>query len=1176
MSRFKTAVVCRNVAGSGKHVLQAALSSASLLAIAFGSVPAWADGGTGPFIVGATAGAGGVDGTLAQATGLDGAFAPNASSGASGGGGAVDLTTGNGAPGGARGGGGIDITGQVRITPQVLGTAGATGAAGLVVTTATDLSTAITGGAGGAGQVTVDILNSAGGGGNTAGGGGGGGVGISAAAALTIAATGRVTGGAGAAGVANGGASGGGGAGVFSTALVTVAAGGQITGGMSGSATATVAGGGGGMGVLLAAGSGLINSGTILGGLGGAGGTVGIGGAGDGGAGVWVTGGGTVVNASGASITGGVGGKGKFSASGSRGGLGGEGVKGIDITLINAGAITAGMGGVSTGGPVLGQANAVTFLGGVNALEIQAGSVISGNVVAFSAADTLRLGGSANASFDVSQVGAAAQYRGFGIYEKTGASIWTLTGATTAVTPWTMTAGVLQAGSDGALGDRAGKLTFNGGTLENTASFNSTRDVTVNDAGGIIQTDADLTLSGTVSGTGTLTKTGAGNLILTINSANTGGIVVTAGAVELATGGNVTGNVANDDALVFGGTGALTLGGVISGSGTVSQSGTGTTTLSANNSYAGGTTITAGTLAGSASSFGSGAILNDAALVIDQPADAAFANTIDGSGSFTKEGAGRLNYTGTGSFSGSTTVAAGLLSVNGSLANSAVTVASGGALGGNGTVGATTIQTGAFVAPGNSIGTLHIDGAFVQSAGSTYRVEVDPNSNTSDLIAVDGAATLQSGAGLSVAKYVPGDYRPGTVYKVLSASGGLTGTYAVSGQTSGVSAFLALKDSYDANNAYLTVVQTGSLATAAETPNQQAVAQALDSQSQTAPTNPMVGAVLNSPDAPSARAAFDQLAGQSQASAQAALLGNGLYMREVAFDRLRDVICVPGTTQQSRCQAHGLSIWEQGFGGWGGIAGNANASGLNHSSAGFLVGADVPAEDWRLGFFGGYSHGDFHLTASGAAGGSDDYHLGAYGGTLLGDVALRLGGSYSWSGVTSDRAVLIGNFRDALRATYNGGTTQVFGELGYGMAMDGMMFEPFANLTYVGLHTEGFTEAGGAAALTVRANTTENMIATLGVRPSLDVDLGGFGGTLRGLAGWRHTFGSVTPDAQVSFAGGNVFGVSGVSIARDAAALEAGFDVGLADQVSLGLTYGGQFSGKSTDQTARGTLRVSF
>ena len=36
-------------------------------------------------------------------------------------------------------------------------------------------------------------------------------------------------------------------------------------------------------------------------------------------------------------------------------------------------------------------------------------------------------------SFDVSKIGAAAQYRGFGIFQKTGSSTWTLTGATAAV-----------------------------------------------------------------------------------------------------------------------------------------------------------------------------------------------------------------------------------------------------------------------------------------------------------------------------------------------------------------------------------------------------------------------------------------------------------------------------------------------------------------------------------------------------------------------------------------------------------------------------------------------------------------------------------------------------------------------------------------------------------------------
>jgi subtilase-type serine protease len=195
---------------------------------------------------------------------------------------------------------------------------------------------------------------------------------------------------------------------------------------------------------------------------------------------------------------------------------------------------------------------------------------------------------------------------------------------------------------------------------------------------------------------------------------------------------------------------------------------------------------------------------------------------------------------------------------------------------------------------------------------------------------------------------------------------------------------------------------------------------------------------------------------------------------------------------------------------------------------------------------------------------------------LLGDVALRLGASYSWSGITTDRAVLIGTFADALHGVYNGDTTQVFGELGYRMAMDRFSLEPFANLTYVGLTTSGFTEAGGSAALTVRANTTENMIATLGLRPSMDVDMGGFGATLRGMLGWRRTFGTVVPDAQVSFAGGNPFSVSGAPIARDAAAVEAGLDVTLEEGMTLGLTYGGQFSNRTTDQTARGTIRISF
>ena len=62
------------------------------------------------------------------------------------------------------------------------------------------------------------------------------------------------------------------------------------------------------------------------------------------------------------------------------------------------------------------------------------------------------------------------------------------------------------------------------------------------------------------------------------------------------------------------------------------------------------------------------------------------------------------------------------------------------------------------------------------------------------------------------------------------------------------------------------------------------------------------------------------------------------------------------------------------------------------------------------------------------------------------------------------------------------------------------------------------------------------------------------------MAGWRHAFGDVTPSSVVSFVGGNAFTVTGAPIARDAGVVEAGLNFAVHDNVTAGLTYGGQFS----------------
>jgi outer membrane autotransporter protein len=729
-------------------------------------------------------------------------------------------------------------------------------------------------------------------------------------------------------------------------------------------------------------------------------------------------------------------------------------------------------------------------------------------------------------------------------------------------------------------------VNFDGGllraTADNTAFISgfAPGEIILQAGGMTVDTGAFTdTAASTLAGSGALTKQGVGTLIVTADNSYAGDTTITAGALELGNGGTtggIVGDVTDNGMLTFDRSDDLIFAGVISGMGAVSQVGTGTIVLSGANGYAGGTTISGGTLVGSSSSFGSGAILDNAVLVIDQPMDADFANALNGTGRFIKQGAGRLNLIGTGTYSGMTIVTAGTLSVNGAIAASAVTVANGATLGGNGTVGATMVQSGATIAPGNSIGTLHVNGAFVQAAGSLYQVELDPASSASDLVLVNGTASIAGGAMLSIAQNPIGDYRPNTRYTVLTASGGVSGRYDLAGDTA-VSEYLALQETQDANNIYLSVIQTGDLAVAAQTSDQAAVANGVASAP---PDNSAQTAVLNSQSDAATRSAFDVLSGEVQASARGALVSGSLPVRDTAFDRLRDLFCATSGSEgrhRPGCVTDRPAIWIRGFGNWGHMSGSTDAAGISQSTGGFLVGVDVPVDDVsRVGVFGGYSRTDFDVSARASSGNSNNYHLGTYGGTQWGGLGLKLGASYSWNAVATGRAVVIDDFTNNLQARYNAGTTQVFGELEQVLAADQVSLKPFVNLAYVNLRTGGFSETGGDAALTSRANTMEDTFSTLGVRPSTMVTWVGIDATLRGMLGWRHTFGDVTPGADVSFAGGSIFTVTGAPIARNAGVVEAGMDFDIVHDVAFGFTYGGQFSGRETNHSIRGAVAVTF
>ncbi|RST55784.1 autotransporter outer membrane beta-barrel domain-containing protein [Variovorax sp. MHTC-1] len=1151
-------------------------------------------------------------------------------------------------------------------------------------------------------------------GGTGAGAGGGGGFGaVMSGAGSNHVNNGTITGGTGgtSASTAAGGSGGVGGSLVGGTLTNN----GTITGGAGGANSAGATSGGGGSGVSMSGGTSLVNNGTITGGAGGA---SSAGTAGSGGVSVLMNGTSSLVNngliEGGASTNGAAGfgiavvgiasvtnngtirggqsgvpdafAAGIFAGAGSlatfinngtiEGGTGAAGISvntvgGTDITIVNSGTIRAGAG----------HPNAIrlsTSATGLSVLELHAGSVIEGDVLANATGtnDTLRLGGAADSSFDASSIGAAAQYRSFDRFQKNGASTWTLTGTTTALTPWQVTGGTLSVASDGALGDAAGALTLDGGALQNTASFASARAVTLGAGGGTFRTDADLSLAGVVGGAGALTKTGAGTLVLSGANTYSGGTTISAGTLQLGSGGtsgSILGDVTNNGTLSFNRSDSLTFGGVISGSGAVSNAGPGTTvltaansytgsthiqagtlaltgagaiaassgvavdgsfdisgvspagtsvagisssgavllgakqltltaasgdfggvvsgtgglqvaggtqTLSGTNTYTGGTTISAGTLQlGNGGTSGSivGDVTNNGTLSFNRSDAVTFAGVISGSGGVRQIGSGATRLTGnSAAFTGTTTVEAGMLAVNGTLGGT-LNVLAAGRLQGTGTVGSTTVA--GTIAPGNSIGTLTVNGNYTQAPGSTYEVEVDPGSNASDLIHATGTASIGSGARLNVVRINSGTYILGTRYTVLTADGGVAGTYSLGGDTT--TAFVQLFDRYDANNVYLVAEKVRSIADAAGTPNQAAVGAALDSLPA---SNSLANAVTWLPNDFAARDALNQLSADIHASTKTALLEDSRFVREAAIDRLRGAACAPGSAVQQAPQQPGTgctpedrqkhAAWTQVFGSWGSIDSDGNAAKLERDIGGFMVGADTGVgAGWRVGALGGYSRASADTSARNSSSKTDSYHLGAYGGTQWGATALRLGASHSWNKTETNRSVAFAGFAGGLEAEYDSTTTQVFGELGHRIDLGRTTLEPFAGLAHVRLESDAFFERGGPAAMHGDGDSLDATFSTIGLRASLQASERI---RVRGMLGWRHAFGDTTPASTHAFGGSLPFTLTGVPLAKDVAVLEAGIETQLRPNLTLGASYSGQFGDGLQDHGFKASLNWKF
>ena len=429
---------------------------------------------------------------------------------------------------------------------------------------------------------------------------------------------------------------------------------------------------------------------------------------------------------------------------------------------------------------------------------------------------------------------------------------------------------------------------------------------------------------------------------------------------------------------------------------------------------------------------------------------------------------------------------------------------------------------------------------------------------------------------------------PGKTYTILETGGGLADTspdVAIADFP-----FLTFNLSSDGFNAYLTTARgPGAFAELASTPNQAAVANALDSATSSLAWQQVVGATEAQ-----ARAAFSSLSNASiHASAAGVLSEQSHFLRDAVLDRLRQDFPVGPAADPESVSTYGAAtaalptkkgpaivaplgpvyaVWAQGLGGWGSVGGNSNVARTNDSIGGVISGIDVTFNRmFRLGFAGGYSQSNFNSVNIPASGSADCYHFAVYGGWQEGPWALRGGGSVSWNDLDTSRQVTAVNLGGAQTSSYVDKTWQGFVEgarnFGFGQAS----LEPFANVAYV--HVGGDVSELGLAAMS-GSTSFDTTYTTLGAHGSYILPAGL---TAQATLGWRYAFGDVTPLSNLAFQpGGSAFALAGTPIARNALVTELGINYAIGPSATIGIAYSGQYSSGANENSGKANLTVRF
>lgn len=395
----------------------------------------------------------------------------------------------------------------------------------------------------------------------------------------------------------------------------------------------------------------------------------------------------------------------------------------------------------------------------------------------------------------------------------------------------------------------------------------------------------------------------------------------------------------------------------------------GSVTFTGVNTYTGTTTINTGAtlaLAGAGSIASSAGVIDNGTFDISGGTSGASITTLSGSGGVTL-GANTLTLTSAaGTFSGvisgtgGLAIAGGTETLTGTVNAGFLTV--NGELRGTGTINAPTTVNG-ILAPGDSPGTLTFNAPVTLTAGSLTEFDIDGTGTGSGAgnysrVIVNGAGNTFAAAGIlepllrGISGSATNTYSPpiGQPFQVISATGGVTGSFTSLTQPAGLAAGTRFDALYAPTTLTLVVTpaQYGNLGVAglSETGNESAVGRALDA------IRPAAGTRMSSADAAlfyplyaqtgsAIPGALNQLSPSIYAAGMMAARDTWYQMADSVSDQLamRRYGAANANTSPG---PNGSTIWANGVGQFTDVSSGTQSAGFHTSVGGAVAGIDMP------------------------------------------------------------------------------------------------------------------------------------------------------------------------------------------------------------------------------------------